>query len=84
MNFVKRRYFLGAGAAAGAGAWTGWSQSWTARFLRGRVEEFGRDVPAAPHRPSPADWNDNAITLSWLGHATLLINFYGVRWEFWN
>jgi L-ascorbate metabolism protein UlaG (beta-lactamase superfamily) len=55
------------------------SQSWAARFVRGRVEEFGRDVPAAPHRPSPESWNDNAITLSWLGHATVLINFYGVR-----
>ena len=55
------------------------SQSWAARFIRGRVEEFGRDVPAAPQRPSPDSWNDNAITLSWLGHATVLINFYGVR-----
>jgi L-ascorbate metabolism protein UlaG (beta-lactamase superfamily) len=76
---VKRRYFIGAGAAAGAGAWASMSQSWPARFIRGRVEEFGRDVPAAPHRPSPNSWNDNAITLSWLGHATVLINFYGVR-----
>jgi L-ascorbate metabolism protein UlaG (beta-lactamase superfamily) len=52
---------------------------WGARFLRGRFEEFGRDVPPAPHRPSPETWHDNAITLSWLGHATVLINFYGVR-----
>jgi len=79
VNFVKRRYFIGAGAAAGAGAWAGWSQSWAARFIRGRVEEFGREIPAAPHRPSPDRWNDNAITLSWLGHATVLINFYGVH-----
>jgi L-ascorbate metabolism protein UlaG (beta-lactamase superfamily) len=76
---VKRRNFIGAGALAGAGVWAGWSESWAARFVRGRVEEFGRDVPAAAHRPSPASWNDNAITLAWLGHATVLINFYGVR-----
>ena len=79
MTVVKRRYFIGAGAAAGAGAWAGWSQSWAARFIRGRVEEFGRELPAAPHRPSPGTWIDNAITLSWLGHATVLINFYGLR-----
>ena len=64
---------------AGAGAWAGLSQSWAARFVRGRFEEFGRDVPAAPLRPSPASWADNAITLAWLGHATVLISFYGVR-----
>ena len=44
-----------------------------------RVEEIGREVPAAPHKPSPAGWSDNAVTLAWLGHATVLVNFYGVR-----
>jgi L-ascorbate metabolism protein UlaG (beta-lactamase superfamily) len=76
---VRRRYVIGTGALAGAGAWTGLSDSWAARFLRGRFEEFGREVPAAPQKPSPAGWRDNAITLTWLGHATVLINFYGVR-----
>ncbi len=37
-----------------------------------------RGVPPAPHTPTPGDWSDNAITLAWLGHATVLINFYGV------
>ncbi len=27
----------------------------------------------------PAEWPDNGITAAWLGHATVLINFYGVR-----
>ena len=53
--------------------------SWAARFLRDRVWEFGRKVPAALYMPSPSTWMDNAITLAWLGHATVLINFYGVR-----
>ena len=55
------------------------STSWTARFLRERFSEWGRNVPAAPHTPAPELWPDNAITLAWLGHATVLINFYGVR-----
>jgi L-ascorbate metabolism protein UlaG (beta-lactamase superfamily) len=78
---VSRRRFVAAGIVAGAGttAWAGTSSSWTARFLRERVSEWGREVPAAPHTPSPAAWPDNAITLAWLGHATVLVNFYGVR-----
>lgn len=80
-RLVSRRAFLAAGAAAGvgAGAWTATSPAWAARFLRERAAEVGRDVPEAPHRPEPARWSDQAITLAWLGHATVLVNFYGVR-----
>jgi L-ascorbate metabolism protein UlaG (beta-lactamase superfamily) len=35
-------------------------------------------MPAAS-TPVPVNWPDNAITLAWLGHATVLINCYGVR-----
>jgi len=76
---VRRRILLATGALAAAGAWVGTSQLWGARFIRGRFDEFGREVQKAPHRPVPSSWNDNAITLAWLGHATVLINFYGVR-----
>ena len=37
------------------------------------------DVLPAAHTPDPQAWSDNGITLTWLGHATALINFYGVR-----
>ena len=76
-----RRKFVAGGLVAGAGGvgWASMSSSWSARFLRARVEELGRDVPAAAHLPTPASWSDNAITVAWLGHATVLINFYGVR-----
>lgn len=77
-----RRTFLASGAAAAgvsATAWAGLSDSWAARFLRERVGEVGRTLPAAPHTPTPATWDDNAITLAWLGHATVLVNFYGLR-----
>jgi L-ascorbate metabolism protein UlaG (beta-lactamase superfamily) len=69
----------GAIAAAGGAAWVGVSSSWGARFIRQRFEEVGRDIPAAPHKPTPSAWSDNAVTLAWLGHATVLINFYGLR-----
>jgi L-ascorbate metabolism protein UlaG (beta-lactamase superfamily) len=80
MTRITRRTLLASGTLATAGAaWTGLSESWAARFLRGRLAEFGTEVPPAPHRPAPGEWADNAVTLAWLGHATVLINFYGVR-----
>jgi L-ascorbate metabolism protein UlaG (beta-lactamase superfamily) len=47
------------------------------RFLSQRFAESGKPIPAAPHRPTPADWDDDSLTAAWLGHATVLINFYG-------
>src|SRR6476659_7693216 len=77
---INRRSMLGAGLLAGAaGAWTTLSSSWSARFIRDRVSEWGREVPPAPQKPTPSAWNDNAVTLAWLGHATVLVNFYGLR-----
>ncbi len=76
---MKRRTFVAAGALAGISGWAGLSDSWGARFIRGRFDELGREIPRAPHTPAPSSWADNAITLAWLGHATVLINFYGVR-----
>ncbi|MEZ5284133.1 MAG: MBL fold metallo-hydrolase [Vicinamibacterales bacterium] len=77
---LTRRGVLAGGVLASAGAaWTALSSSWSARFLRDRLAEWGREIPAAPHRPEPASWADNAITLAWLGHATVLVNFYGLR-----
>ncbi len=80
MPFVNRRGLLATGVLAGAGAaWTAVADSWSARFLRARLAEIGTDVPRARHRPTPATWRDNAVTLAWLGHATVFINFYGLR-----
>jgi L-ascorbate metabolism protein UlaG (beta-lactamase superfamily) len=78
---ISRRALIASGGAlAGTGAlWTSLSSSWSARFLRERIAERGRDLPPAPYKPSPATWDDNAITIAWLGHATVLINFYGLR-----
>src|SRR5829696_9174694 len=47
------------------------------RFLSERIAEAGRPIAAAPHRPRPESWADDSLTVAWLGHATVLINFYG-------
>ena len=80
-RIVSRRAFVASAAVASVGgtAWVASSSSWSARFLRERVAEWGRDIPAAPHTPSPSTWSDNDITIAWLGHATVLINFFGLR-----
>jgi L-ascorbate metabolism protein UlaG (beta-lactamase superfamily) len=78
----SRRKFLASGLAASAGAtaaWAGLSASWGARFVRERFSEIGKAIPDAPHIPTPGTWADNAVTMAWLGHAAVLINFYGLR-----
>ncbi|MEJ2195698.1 MAG: MBL fold metallo-hydrolase [Ignavibacteriaceae bacterium] len=32
---------------------------------------------AASFKPEPDKWKDNEINIAWIGHATVLINFYG-------
>jgi L-ascorbate metabolism protein UlaG (beta-lactamase superfamily) len=66
----RRGFLLAAGAGLGAAA-----ISLPPPLL---VRMTGRVLPAA-HTPDPAAWPDNSITLAWLGHATVLINFYGVH-----
>ena len=47
------------------------------RFLAQRIAEARTPIAPAPHRPSPENWADDSLTVAWLGHATVLINFYG-------
>jgi L-ascorbate metabolism protein UlaG (beta-lactamase superfamily) len=35
------------------------------------------DIAPAPHRPHPHSWPDDRLTVAWLGHATVLLNFHG-------
>lgn len=34
-------------------------------------------IAAALYHPQPRTWDDDDVTIAWLGHATVLINFYG-------
>ncbi|HEX7861878.1 MAG TPA: MBL fold metallo-hydrolase [Verrucomicrobiae bacterium] len=64
--------------AAGALGWLHDSGSLSARVLRGTIKDFQRDVV----RIAPADltgWSDNTVDVCWVGHATVLLNFYGVH-----
>lgn len=35
------------------------------------------DIAPAPQRPDPRSWPDTQLTVAWLGHATVLLNFHG-------
>lgn len=59
--------------------WAAVSERRTARWLRRIVEDTKRAMLPAPAKPDPDSWPDNGITVAWLGHATVLINFYGVK-----
>jgi L-ascorbate metabolism protein UlaG (beta-lactamase superfamily) len=48
------------------------------KYLRRISEGYCRTVRAAPHKPHPSQWQDDQLTLSWLGHATVLMNVFGV------
>jgi len=47
------------------------------RFLRYLWQDIGRAVAPAPHHPDPRAWPDDQVTVAWLGHATVLLNFHG-------
>ena len=48
------------------------------RFLRMMLSDLRRNAAPAPHRPNPAAWNNDRVTAAWLGHATVLVNFFGI------
>lgn len=83
MRFNRRKFLALSGAAAGltvagVGVWVATGKSRTAQFFRERVAESRRPVAPAPVKPRPETWDNNALTVAWLGHATVLINFHGV------
>ena len=41
--------------------------------------DYTRRVKPAPFRPDPSSWKSDTLTAAWLGHSTVLINFYGVN-----
>ncbi len=80
----NRRVFLkylaaGAGAVGAAGWWVTASQRRAARWLRRLARDAQRRIQPAPVRPAPAKWSDNDLTVCWIGHTTVLINFYGIH-----
>ena len=50
-----------------------------AAWLWDRLSDgYLRSIAPAPKVPTPSAWRDDRLTVAWLGHATLLVNFFGL------
>src|SRR5262245_50000476 len=55
------------------------ARRWIAHLWREWTAESCRPIAPAFAKPDPRNWNDARVTLAWLGHATVLINFFGIK-----
>jgi L-ascorbate metabolism protein UlaG (beta-lactamase superfamily) len=51
---------------------------WLGHLFREWTIESWRPIAPAFAKPEPSKWSDTQVTLAWLGHSTVLINFFGV------
>jgi L-ascorbate metabolism protein UlaG (beta-lactamase superfamily) len=76
---LSRRSFFTSALLGTAGFWACSSNQLGARVLRGLVAESSRGIENVSTVPVPGTWPENGITACWLGHASVLLNFYGVN-----
>ena len=53
-------------------------RSWLAHLWHEWTVESRRPIAPAFARPQPDKWPDDRLTAAWLGHATVLMNFFGI------
>jgi L-ascorbate metabolism protein UlaG (beta-lactamase superfamily) len=74
----SRRSFITGLTAAGVCGWLYDSDSIGARVIRGACNDAERDVVRIA-RVDLSSWSDNSVDVCWVGHATVLVNFFGVN-----
>lgn len=52
---------------------------WASYLWREAILKSRRPIAPAFTKPEPAKWSDARVTAAWLGHSTVLINFFGVK-----
>ena len=55
------------------------ARRWLGHLFSEWTIESWRPIAPAFAKPTPATWSDAQVTLAWLGHATVLINFSGIK-----
>jgi L-ascorbate metabolism protein UlaG (beta-lactamase superfamily) len=74
---ATRRKFLGALGLGLLAPDTVFAQDARSRTSRILDMLSSHDVLPAPEKPNPSMWSDATITAAWIGHATVLVNFFG-------
>ncbi len=70
---IKRRNFIKRGLAVIV------STILLPPFFFNRFQSFGKAKPVpAAIKPNPELWKDDEVNIAWIGHSTMLINFYGI------
>jgi L-ascorbate metabolism protein UlaG (beta-lactamase superfamily) len=78
-NLSRRRFLFLGSAAVASGLASVQTNNPTVKFLRERAAELAKPCFKTRHVPTPMSWDNNKITASLLGHATVLINFEGLN-----
>jgi L-ascorbate metabolism protein UlaG (beta-lactamase superfamily) len=52
---------------------------WLVHLWREWTVESWRPITPAFAKPEPLKWNDAQVTVAWIGHATVLINLFGIK-----
>src|SRR5213594_2350353 len=52
---------------------------WLGHLWREWTVESWRPIAPAFAKPEPLKWNDARVTAAWIGHATVLIDFFGMK-----
>lgn len=52
---------------------------WLAHLWREWTIESWRPISPAFAKPEPLKWHEAQVTTAWIGHATVLINFFGIK-----
>ena len=52
---------------------------WLGHLWREWTIESWRPIAPAFAKPEPLKWSDARVTAAWIGHATVLINFFGIK-----
>src|SRR3989339_318478 len=70
---LKRRNFIKKGIFSAA------SILFSAPLFSKKYNLFAQPPAKASAKPNPEEWKDDEINIAWLGHATVLINFFGLK-----